>query len=349
MTNIAPDSNLCDAADPVLSDAEVAFAQILSKEKRNLAALLGMGEIKAAKGDDRSANAFYKAALNMVSAGAAVSDELKPKLMEAQEFLGGAQERFENYLLNRLADSGLGGSNTPQPVLQALDLLMGRREIFYQKPSMFYYPAMPQREFYDRDEFPWLAKVEAAIPDMQEELKKVIADTDEFSPYVESHPDRPRPNNPLLNDPSWGAYYFWKSGEAVTNHLHKCPKTVAALKDAPMPQIKERSPMALYSVLEPGTHIAPHYGLLNTRLICHIPLLLPPDCFLRVGGETRSWANGEALIFDDSFEHEAWNRSDQRRVILLFEIWRPEISKDERTALTMIFESINEYQKPAKI
>lgn len=349
MTNIAPESNQCDAADPSLSDAEEAFVQILSKEKRNLAALLGMGEIKAAKGDDRSANAFYKAALNMVSTGAAVSDELRPKLMEAQGFLGGAQKRFEKHLLNRLDDSGVGGSDTPKPVLHALDLLMGRREIFYQKPSMFYYPAMPQREFYERDEFPWLEKVEAAIPDMQKELQEVMADTDKFSPYVESHPDRPRPNNPLLDDPSWGAYYFWKNGEAVTNHLHKCPKTAAALELAPIPKIKERSPMALFSVLEPGTHIAPHYGVLNTRLICHIPLILPSDCALRVGGETRSWKNGEALIFDDSFEHEASNRSDQRRVILLFEIWRPEISNDERTALTIIFESINEYQKPAKI
>ena len=107
--------------------------------------------------------------------------------------------------------------------------------------------------------------------------------------------------------------------------------------------------MALYSVLEPGTHIAPHYGLLNTRLICHIPLILPPDCALRVGGETRPWQAGEALVFDDSFEHEAWNRSDRRRVVLLFEIWRPEISEAERSALTTIFESINEYQRPVEI
>ena len=116
------------------------------------------------------------------------------------------------------------------------------------------------------------------------------------------------------------------------------------LSAAPMPRIDQRSPIALWSLLKPGTHIQPHHGLLNTRLICHIPLIVPGDCALRVGNETREWREGEALIFDDSFEHEAWNRSDSTRVVLLFEIWRPEISLEERAALTAIFETINDYQ-----
>lgn len=331
------------------SDQEIEYQRILSQDKRNLTALLGMGKIKADQDDDRAANAFYKAALNMVDVGASFPESLRPKLQEAQQFLASTQQRFETYLLKRLDQAGVGGSDTPLPVRQSLDLLMGRREIFYQKPSMFYYPGLPQREFYERHEFPWIAEVEAAIPDMREELQCVVAETEKFNPYVEADPNRPQPNNPLLGKSDWGAYYFWKSGEPQNDHLEKCPKTVAALKMAPIPEIKERSPMALYSVLEPGTHIAPHYGVLNTRLLCHIPLMLPSDCALRVGGETRPWREGETLIFDDSFEHEAWNRSNERRVILLFEIWRPEISEPERAALTTIFESINEYQKPVEI
>ena len=328
---------------------QAALQRLLMIDKRNLAALLLMGELKSRIDDDRGASSFYKAALNMVSAGAAVSADLRPKLQQAQDFLAGAQGRFEAFLLRRLDDAGLAGNDTPIPVRHALDLLMGRKEIYYQKPSVFYYPGMPQREFYERSEFPWLAEMEAAIPAMQEELRGVIARTQAFTPYVQNHPDRPRPNNPLLDDPSWGAYYFWKDGVEVTENSVHCPRTMAALGAAPIPVIQERSPMALYSVLEPGTHIAPHHGMLNTRLICHIPLILPPDCALRVGAETRPWQNGQALIFDDSFEHEAWNRSDQRRVILLFEIWRPEISDTERAALTTIFEAINEYQKPVEI
>ncbi|MBU1257181.1 MAG: aspartyl/asparaginyl beta-hydroxylase domain-containing protein, partial [Alphaproteobacteria bacterium] len=109
-----------------------------------------------------------------------------------------------------------------------------------------------------------------------------------------------------------------------------------------------RSPMALWSLLKPGTHIQPHHGLLNTRLICHLPLLAPSDCALRVGAETRAWRTGEMLIFDDSVEHEAWNRSAETRVVLLFEVWRPEILPEEREALTRLFEAIDQFG-PAEI
>lgn len=328
---------------------ESALQKLLALDKRHLAALLLMGELKARQSDDRAANAFYKTALNMVGVGAQVTNDLRPKLKQAEEFLAGAHGRFEEFLLSKLSKTGLQGKDTPIQISNAIDLLMGRKEIFHQQPSMFYYPGMPQREFYERHEFPWLEKIESAIPDMQDELAGVLAETQAFLPYVESNPDRPRPNNPLLDDPSWGAFYFWRSGESIAKNIAQCPRTVAALEAAPIPVIQDRSPMALYSVLEANTHIAPHFGLLNTRLICHIPLILPADCALRVGSETRPWKNGEALIFDDSFEHEAWNRSNERRVILLFEIWRPEISETERSALTAIFEAINEYQKPVDI
>ena len=74
-----------------------------------------------------------------------------------------------------------------------------------------------------------------------------------------------------------------------------------------------------------------------------MPLIVPGDCGLRVGNEIRAWREGKLLIFDDSFEHEAWNRSDRTRVVLLFEIWRPELTIEERAALTLIFEAIDTY------
>ena len=71
--------------------------------------------------------------------------------------------------------------------------------------------------------------------------------------------------------------------------------------------------MALISILKAGTHIPPHHGMINTRLICHIPLVVPKGCRLRVGAETREVVEGRAMIFDDSFEHEAWNDGDAVR------------------------------------
>jgi aspartyl/asparaginyl beta-hydroxylase (cupin superfamily) len=118
---------------------------------------------------------------------------------------------------------------------------------------------------------------------------------------------------------------------------------MAALAKVPMPVIAARSPMALFSVLQPGTHIPPHTGMLNTRLICHLPLIVPPDCTLRVGNQVEPVERGKLMIFDDSIEHEAWNRSDATRVVLLFEVWRPELSADERAALTILFESVGLY------
>jgi aspartyl/asparaginyl beta-hydroxylase (cupin superfamily) len=114
-----------------------------------------------------------------------------------------------------------------------------------------------------------------------------------------------------------------------------------------MPQIERRSPMALISILKPKTHIPPHTGMLNTRLICHIPLLVPESCRLRVGAETRAVVEGKAMIFDDSIEHEAWNDSDSVRAVLLFEIWRPELSGAEKVALTAMFEAVIGYEAPS--
>jgi aspartyl/asparaginyl beta-hydroxylase (cupin superfamily) len=79
----------------------------------------------------------------------------------------------------------------------------------------------------------------------------------------------------------------------------------------------------------------------NTRLICHLPLVVPGGCGFRVGNETREWVEGKAWAFDDTIEHEAWNSSDRTRVILLFEIWRPELTEAERGLVTSMFEAID--------
>jgi aspartyl/asparaginyl beta-hydroxylase (cupin superfamily) len=119
------------------------------------------------------------------------------------------------------------------------------------------------------------------------------------------------------------------------------------LERPPIPRIKGRSPMALISILRPGTHIPPHNGMLNHRLICHVPLIVPDGCRLRVGAETREVVEGQAMIFDDTIEHEAWNDGDSARAVLLFEIWRPEISEDEKVALTAMFEAVTGYDVPS--
>ena len=141
---------------------------------------------------------------------------------------------------------------------------------------------------------------------------------------------------------------MWKDGEIVLDNAARCPKTLDALAEAPQVWVSNRSPSVLFSLLRPGAHIPPHTGLTNTRLICHLPLLVPPDCILRVGNDARAPVEGKAWVFDDTIEHEAWNRSGRTRVILLFEIWRPELSEEERALVTAMFEAIDAYsgEKP---
>ena len=86
--------------------------------------------------------------------------------------------------------------------------------------------------------------------------------------------------------------------------------------------------------------------MLNTRLICHLPIIVPENCgALRVGNQTRTWQEGKALIFDDSVEHEAWNNSNEERVVLLFDIWRPELTEDERRLITDMLVAVEEYSE----
>ncbi|MGE0178478.1 MAG: aspartyl/asparaginyl beta-hydroxylase domain-containing protein [Sphingomonas sp.] len=316
-----------------------ALQRILDDDKRNLPALLAMGELHVRQKDDRAAMSFFGAALNQ----AAVTQpppHIQPFLERARAFITEAQGRYVSHLERQLENAGLFAEKASPRVAMALDLLHGRRELYLQQPNVFYFPGLPQRQFYERDEFGWLGEVEAAAPAMRDELSAVMAADGDFDPYVLSAPDRPPPNNHLLGDPSWGAFYLWQGGTPVAGQAERCPATMAALETAPMPVIAGRSPMALFSLLKPNTHIAPHHGMLNTRLICHVPLIAPDGCALRVGNETREWRFGETLIFDDSFEHEAWNRGTQTRVVLLFEIWRPEIGAAEREELTAVFEAV---------
>jgi aspartate beta-hydroxylase len=101
----------------------------------------------------------------------------------------------------------------------------------------------------------------------------------------------------------------------------------------PLVDITQHAPEVFFSILRPGTHIPPHYGLSNYKLAVHLPLVIPADCAIRVGAETHHWQQGKVVVFDDSFEHEAWNRSEQMRAVLIFEIWHPQLNEGEKAAI----------------
>lgn len=310
-----------------------------------LAALLDDGDRLAASGDPRGAVTFYQAALRIGQASGAPDAATLERLRAAQSFL---QQRMEDFQedLDRALD-GIEGEDAiaRTRLTHAMDLLKGQREIVPQQPSVLYYPYLAQRQFFEREEFDWVPELEAAAPAIRDELTALIDSDADFRPYVEDAPNRPAHDfHGLTNNRDWSALYLWRDARPVEANAARCPRTMAALDRVPLSHIGTRTPQVLFSRLEPGAHIPPHGGMLNCRLICHLPLIVPDGCWLRVGNETREWEEGKLLIFDDSIEHEARNPSGELRVILLFDIWRPELSEAERRGISSIFHAIDQYQ-----
>jgi aspartyl/asparaginyl beta-hydroxylase (cupin superfamily) len=109
----------------------------------------------------------------------------------------------------------------------------------------------------------------------------------------------------------------------------------------PLTAIKEFSTSVLFSKLKPGARIDPHTGQLNCRLICHLPLVVPAGCGLRVGEERRNVVRGEVWAFDDSINHEAWNDSADDRIVLIFDVWNPDRAEQERRDITSLLEAVS--------
>jgi len=317
--------------------------RLLALDPRHVGALILRGDVSVRQQDARGATAFYQQALRIAAAGIALPDSIRGELGRVQACVEAQSTDYRAHLEESLARAGF--SALPPRMREAIDILTGDAEVYLQQPTSFFYPGLPHIQFYDARDFGWAAAIEDATAAICGELEAFLAARDAeaaFRPYVEAVPGRPNKPHSLLDDPKWSALYLWKDGQP-TGHAAHFPAAMRALEAAPMPGIDGRSPTALFSMLRPDTHILPHNGMINTRLICHLPLIVPPGCGFRVGNQTRPWVPGSLTIFDDSIEHEAWNRGDANRIVLLFEIWRPELSREECAALTAMYNSVGLY------
>jgi tetratricopeptide (TPR) repeat protein len=335
-----------------LKDHAAALAAVdraLALEPRNLRALIMKADHLAAAGDARAASSFYRAAVNTAPPARQLPADLRNELERAQAMCERYAAQFAAFLRERLVARGLVERRSSRRFRDSLDIVTGGKRIYFQEPRQYFFPGLPQIQFYDREDFPWLDKVEAATADIRAELIEILKQESAFKPYVEGDTRLPQTDpQGMLNNPEWSAFYLWKNGAIVPENAARCPKTLIALADVPLALVRNRSPSILFSLLRPGARIPPHTGEVNTRLICHLPLIVPPDCSFRVGNDTRATVEGRAWVFDDTIEHEAWNGSDRTRVILLFEIWRPELTVEERGLVSAMFEAIDAYnEEPA--
>jgi aspartyl/asparaginyl beta-hydroxylase (cupin superfamily) len=323
-----------------------ALERVLSADPRHLHALMMKGDHLEQAGDGRGAQAFYQAVLTRAPAPNSLPPPVRDVIRRAATQVERYKREFETRLMASVVQAGFDPAAPGGRFGHALDLLLGRKRIYPQAPTGFYFPELPQRQFFERSEFPWLTALEAKTGVIRAELEAMMVDSAAFRPYLETIDNRPPGEFDILRDNAdWGAYYLIRGGSVVAEAAMRFPATMAALDAIPLCRAPGRTPSVLFSRLAPRTRIPAHHGQVNARLICHLPLIVPPRCGLRVGNETRSWIEGETLIFDDSIEHEAWNGSDRTRVVLLFDIWRPELSDNERRLVGALLAAVGDYDK----
>ncbi|MBB5746925.1 hypothetical protein GGR13_002532 [Brevundimonas variabilis] len=297
-----------------------------------------------ARGDGRGATAFYTRAVQLARQMGQVSPDLVEPLQRAVSVIHTQTAAYEAHLQSRLNAAGFNPDQSSARFSLSLDLMAGRKRLFFQEPRFYLFPGLPQIEYADRESLPWLDAVERDASLIRAELQALLAEPELFRPYVESREDRPNGDQAgMLDNPDWSAIFLWKDGVEQSGIAARCPATLKALAAVPLCRIPGRTPSILFSKLSAGARIPPHNGVINTRLICHLPLITPPGCRLRVGNTVREWRDGVAWAFDDTIEHEARNDSDHDRIILIFDVWKDEITPEERGLITAMFGAIDAY------
>lgn len=334
-----------------LADEEMqALQRVLEIEPRHLAALLQKGALLELQGKPKAAAKTYHNAIQTLRPGASASlpKALQPMLQRAIEVTNANDAALADYLAEQLR--GVRQEHTGEDQSRfdhCIDTIVNRRRIYTPRPTFLCFPKLPALEFYPREHFPWLPLVEAATDVMRGEFERVFAeDADSLEPYVAYPKGRPLDQWAELNHSrKWSVFYLWRDGVPQHEHLERCPATAEILKQLPMHDVPGYAPTAFFSVLDAKSHIPPHTGVTNTRVIAHVPLVVPEGCRFRVGSETREWRPNHAWVFDDSIEHEAWNDSALPRAILIFDLWNPFLTAAERALVSKAVQQVKEYYR----
>ena len=330
-------------AHRILEDANrerAALEQVLGIDQTDLLALIRIAELHERLGEERSAAERWSAVLALSSRINDPSPEFAAILGHAKRYAGQQQRKLadaiEKALTEDLAEASVRDRRRMQ---RAADAWLGRRPIYTNHCEGLHYPFLPTDEFFEAEHFAWLGELEAATATILVELQTILADRGaELTPYISLPPGVPANKwSGLDKSLDWGAFHLWKEGQRFDEACARAPQTAALVESLPICRIEGRAPNVFFSILRAGSHIPAHTGVTNVRSVVHLPLIVPEGCEFRVGGETRSWTQGRAFAFDDTIEHEAWNRSTDDRAILIIDVWNPYLSDHERDMICGLY------------
>lgn len=332
------------------SAALAAIDRALTVDPYYFAALLSKGKLLERMNQPRQAASVYRNAVKIAPSPEKLPAHMRTALDEAKASVARTNEAMAAYLRERTAAArARHGDADLARFDECLDILAGVKQPKPQEPLLLNFPRLPAIPFHDRAHFPWMSDLEAATGAIRAELETVLReDRASFAPYIQKPPGAPLNQWADLNhNTEWSTFFLWKDGLRQDANCARCPQTAALLERLPLAYQRGYGPTAMFSVLAPRTHIPAHTGSSNARAIVHLPLILPPKCRFRVGNETRDWRMGEAWAFDDSIDHEAWNDSDQTRVILIFDVWNPLVTPAERDMVEAMMLAYNEFSAGA--
>lgn len=314
----------------------------LEMQPYDFISLLAKGALLEKIGRPRTAVEVYRNALKIAPPRDRCPPALLAQINYADKLVNDSARALRDYMHTQVAELRAG---LPPAVLdrfdEGLEIYAGLKQAPRQEPILLNYPRLPAIPFYDRAMFPWLDTLEAATPVIQQELAALLETAfDEFAPYI-AYPKGAPVNQwgELNHSRKWTSLFLWKDGAKQDAVAARCPRTTALLEGLPMARQDGFAPTAVFSALQPHTHIPAHTGSANVRLLCHLPLILPGPARFRVGNTTREWKLGEAWVFDDTIDHEAWNDADQMRVILIFDVWNPYLDEGEKALITAMMQA----------
>lgn len=233
------------------------------------------------------------------------------------------------------------------PQVDTRDFEYGTEE---QKPHLFYIPDLLSQAYFERSELNWTGKIEAAFDDIKQEIIQNLDIENDGEPYLDADMPLSGENwDRIVGKKNWAAIHLYNQGKANEDIIAKYPKMMKALKHVPLTEINGNPSEVFISVLNPNTCIPPHFGVSNNTLTVHFPIIVPEGCGLRAGQHKLEQKEGQILAFDDSYDHEAWNDSDDMRVVLIFEAWHPDLTDPEKQAISATFEARLKWLENRKI